>query len=68
MDDAIAQTSILLRDAEVQAQFIDYYYDYSMPVTKSQLVPLTDDKKAATTATVKKEGDQISPSDVHIAA
>ena len=63
MEDAVAQSSVLLRDAEVQAQFSDYYYDYVSP-TKSPLVPITDDKKV----TVKKDGDQISPSEVNIAA
>ena len=64
MDDAVAQSAILLRDAEVQAQFNDYYYDYTTPPAKSQLVPIADDKKVPE----KKEGEQISPSDVHIAA
>ncbi len=69
MDEAVSQSAVLLRDAEVQAQFNDYYYDYSAPAVKDAgllaepVKPQMQQPKAE-----KQEGEPVAASDVHIAA
>ena len=54
----------MLRDPEIQAQFADYYYDYTIPSSKLDALSLAEaDKKEA-----KKEVEVISTADVHVSA
>ncbi len=71
MDDAVIQSAVLLRDAEVQAQFSDYYYDYTAPSLKTDLGALAEPAKK--TAPEEKQqapqdGAPVSLQDLNIMA
>ncbi len=64
------QSAVLLRDAEIQAQFADYYYDYTAPSMKMEPISLSETERKETKKDVEPQADQqtIGPADVHVAA
>ncbi len=69
--EAVIQNAVFLRDAEVQAQFNDYYYDYTAPSLKTDLEALAEPAKK--TAPEEKQqppqdGAPVSLQDLNIVA
>jgi len=71
MDDNTKQCAILLKDTEVQAQFAEYYYDYTTPIQHSDVYKETP--KESTEGENKKDiinkkdiSDVTSPGNVNI--
>ena len=63
LDDNVKQSMLLLKEADIQAQFNDYYYDSSLPQYKAEAT-----QARSTSNAISADHNTVSVDDVKVSA